>query len=56
MPDPIFFDNDSSINNIPNVGNTVIDGDNKYGVICDRNNDANNQCRRFVLSFNNEEA
>ena len=39
--DPMLYDNDSSIDNEPNVGNTVIDDDDKYGVICDRNNDDN---------------
>ena len=38
--DPMFYNNDSSIDNEPEVGNTVIDDDNKFGVICDKNDDA----------------
>ena len=39
--DPMLFDNDSSISSGPDVENTVIDNDNKYGVICYRSDDAN---------------
>jgi len=34
-------DNGNSIDNGPNIENTVIVGDNKYGLICDRSDDAN---------------
>ena len=33
------------------AGNTVIDDDNKYGVICDRSEYENNQCRTDTLSY-----
>ena len=38
--DPMFYNNDSSIDNEP-VRDTVINDDNKFGVICDRSDDAN---------------
>ena len=41
MIDPLFYNNDTSIDNKPSVGSTVTDDDNKYGVICDRSDDDN---------------
>ena len=46
--DPIFYDNDSNIDNEPDVGDTVIDDDNKFGVICDRS-DAYSQFITFPV-------
>ena len=38
--DPMFYDYDSSIHSEPELRITVIDDDNKIGVICDRSDDA----------------
>ena len=37
------------------AGNTVIDDDNNYGVICDRGDDDNNQCKTDTRSYISKE-
>ena len=40
LDDPLFYNNDNSVNNKTNV-DSVLDNNDKYGVIYDRTNDAN---------------